>query len=103
MAEQKKKAAKPAPAPETPELNESAPDETGTARRNDEPGKTSAEAGLKKVSDLAEAKQLATWQTAALLRAQGWTGDKLVTETEFDQALNALKSRGQGGNHGRRH
>jgi len=106
MAEQtEKKAPKNAPKDKTPEIEgqdqTKAPAVTEKAETK-KPNTASAKPGLVKVGDWVEKKKLATWQSAALLRAQSWLNDKTVTEAEFDQALSALKTRNQGGNHGRR-
>ena len=57
---------------------------------------------LKAVAAWVGEKRIATWQSAALLRAKGWTDDKKVTENDFNKALAAAMSRPQGGANGRR-
>lgn len=53
--------------------------------------------GLKPVRAWIMAQRLAGWQSAALLRAMGWTEDKQVSEAEFNQALKSAMARPQGG------
>jgi Predicted membrane protein len=55
---------------------------------------------LKPVSRWARDQRLTSWQTAALLRARGWAGDKQVSEAEFSQALASTLGRKQGGRNG---
>ena len=69
------------------------------------PAKTAAVGGsacLKTVSAWINEKRLASWQSAALLRANGWADDKQVTEADFVKALGTAMNRKQGGNSGRR-
>jgi len=106
MAEQtEKKAPKNAPKDKNPEIegqNQAMAPVATEKAETEKPKTASAKPGPIKVGDWVERKKLATWQSAALLRAQGWLNDKTVTEAEFDQALSALKTRNQGGNNGRR-
>lgn len=55
------------------------------------------DSGLKPVSAWAAAKRLASWRSAALLRAMGWADDKQVSEAEFADALAGSLNRRQGG------
>jgi len=92
-------------APEEQKQTAAATAQTKTDIQKNRPEKkASAEesAGLKAVFEWVGEKRLATWQSAALLRAKGWAEDKLVTEDEFNKALSAAMSRTQGGNNGRR-
>lgn len=42
-------------------------------------------------------RRVSAWQHAALLRAMGWVEGKMVTDAEYDAALNTLKHRRMGG------
>lgn len=53
--------------------------------------------GLKPARTWISGQRLASWQSAALLRAMGWTDDKQVSEAEFNRALKAVLARPQGG------
>jgi len=80
-------------------------DQTPPAAEKAEPSQKTAGPevpGLKAVSAWVGEKRIATWQSAALLRARGWTDDKKVTEDDFNKALAAAMSRPQGGANGRR-
>jgi hypothetical protein len=48
------------------------------------------------VGTFINAKRLATWQSAALLRTTGWTEDKIVSEDEFLKALAGIMTKRQG-------
>ena len=80
-------------------------DQTPPAAETAEPPQKTAGpevSGLKAVSAWVGEKRIATWQSAALLRAKGWADDKKVTEDEFNKALASIMSRTQGGGNGRR-
>jgi hypothetical protein len=52
---------------------------------------------LKPYEALAAEAGLAVWEKAALARSAGWAPGKSLTPAEFDAALNAFRSRRQGG------
>ena len=53
--------------------------------------------GLMPVEELAEAKNIKSWEVAGLMRAAGWAPGKQVTKEDFDQTLGRFRRRPQGG------
>ena len=72
------------------------PDSEPTPAPAAEAESSQAAPGLKPLSEWFKEKRLASWQSAGLLRAQGWTADKMVSAAEFDSAFNQLMHRPQG-------
>lgn len=56
-----------------------------------------SEQGLIPVAELAVEIGLSSWELAGLVRTQGWTDDKAVTQAEFDEALTRFRNRRVGG------
>ena len=56
-----------------------------------------ADEALQNLSVLADAYRVPTWQTAALCRMMGWQDGKMVTASEYADALARLSSRPVGG------
>jgi|GEM_PF-1433467 hypothetical protein len=84
---------------------ETAPETDQEPDQEKVPGQDNA--GLKPVRSWIIAQRLASWQSAALLRARGWTDDKRVSQADFDRALKEtlnrpLGGRREGGRNGRR-
>jgi hypothetical protein len=52
---------------------------------------------LKPISDLAKDAGLPDWKVLAMCRASGWATDKLVTEPNFEKALNSFENKAMGG------
>ncbi|MFA9394790.1 MAG: hypothetical protein ACERJ1_08770 [Halodesulfovibrio sp.] len=48
------------------------------------------------VHELAAAQKLEKWELAGLVRAEGWTEDKAVTEAEFNAAYTRFQNRAIG-------
>ena len=59
--------------------------------------KTTAE--FKPIFEFAKAADLPGWKVLAMCRASGWTSDKMVTEDEFNKALNSFENKAMGGVH----
>ncbi|WP_320175791.1 hypothetical protein [Maridesulfovibrio sp.] len=55
------------------------------------------EVTLHPVSELAKEADFPGWKLAALCRSAGWTMDKMVSQDEFDAALNHFENRKMGG------
>ncbi|OGV50946.1 MAG: hypothetical protein A2X49_15370 [Lentisphaerae bacterium GWF2_52_8] len=49
------------------------------------------------VEEIARARDLPSWETAALMAATGWAPGKQVTNEAFDEALTLFRNRPQGG------
>ena len=49
------------------------------------------------VEEIARARDLPSWETAALMAAAGWAPGKQVSENDFEDALKAFRNRPQGG------
>ncbi len=60
-----------------------------------QPGKK--ETKLFRVSKLAKNRKLPAWELAALRQATGWAPGKQVSKKEFEDAVNKLRDRPQGG------
>jgi hypothetical protein len=52
---------------------------------------------MKPVETLAEEMNLASWETAGLMQAAGWSQGKAVTKATFVKALDNFRNRPQGG------
>lgn len=59
--------------------------------------KTTAE--LKPISEFVKTADLPDWKVLAMCRASGWATDKMVTEDEFNAALNSFENKAMGGVH----
>ncbi|NDV18267.1 hypothetical protein GO013_02405 [Pseudodesulfovibrio sp. JC047] len=59
--------------------------------------KNTIKAPLMPVETLADTAKLPSWELAALRQATDWADGKQVTQSEFDTALNRLRTRPQGG------
>ncbi len=59
--------------------------------------KSKTESALASVEELAKESGLKPWETAGLLQAVGWTADKRVDAQTFALALEAFRTRPQGG------
>jgi len=67
---------------------------------NEDSGKKNSqkmEPTLEDVDALIAARGLRAWQGAALCRAEGWALGKMVTQADFDAALERLNTRRMGG------
>lgn len=49
------------------------------------------------LDELAHANRVAGWQQSSLMRLMGWQPGKMVTEAEYEAALDQLNNRRQGG------
>jgi hypothetical protein len=56
------------------------------------------QAALQPVMILAKEYDVPAWELAALLRAEGWTEDKCITEEELTKAREELQKRAVGVN-----
>lgn len=65
--------------------------------KKDESLSNTERAALKQVAELAAMHDLKSWELAGLIRAEGWTDDKAVTNAEFAAAVTRLHSRRVGG------
>lgn len=82
---------------ETGETTKAQADDAAT--RTKDTGKTAkpAKGELESMAVLANRHRIPAWQQAAILRYMGWTADKLVTDAEYQEAIEAIRNRRIGG------